>query len=167
MLEVDEQELTDIVLNHNTKNIEIPMDDNMISIDIIDAVACCGGGIENSSENIVGKYQMSTQELSLITFAPAFSIKMLKVEGDSMIPTLNPGDMVLVDTTHNYPMGDGLYVLRIGDKLMVKRIQINPMDNSIKIKSDNSGYEVLTADNFRNAVTIGQVIYIYKVQKVG
>ncbi|MDD4556238.1 MAG: S24 family peptidase [Alphaproteobacteria bacterium] len=167
ILGVSEQLLTDKDLgNIVTPILKRNNPDGMAEIDIIDAVACCGSGIDNCDEQIIGKYLISQKDLMSITFAPASSVKMLRVEGDSMMPTLTAGDMVLVDTTHCYPTGDGLYVLLVGERLMVKRIQINPINNSVRIKSDNPEYAVINHDDYKETKTIGEVIFIYKVQKV-
>jgi transcriptional regulator with XRE-family HTH domain len=152
----------EVVLGREKFNKEL-----MAQIDIIDAKACCGNGLENYCENVIGKHLIPQSELSLLTSTTPKKIKMIKVEGDSMTPTLYSGDMVLVDISENYPSGDGLYVLRIGDMLMVKRIQINPFDNSIEVKSDNPVYQTSKSLHYKDATTIGKVIYIYSVRKVG
>ncbi|GAB4186001.1 MAG: hypothetical protein Tsb002_10100 [Wenzhouxiangellaceae bacterium] len=52
---------------------------------------------------------------------------LLRVLGDSMNPTLKAGDMVLIDG-HQLPdcAGDGLYLLRLGQALMIRRLQTLP-----------------------------------------
>ncbi len=45
----------------------------------------------------------------------------ITVEGDSMEPLLNDGDEILIDRAPR-PFRDGVYVVRLGDTLMVKRV---------------------------------------------
>lgn len=65
-------------------------------------------------------------------------VDFISVEGDSMIPTLLPGDRVLVNRTHNKP-GDGLFVIFDGIGPSVKRLEIAKGSNPlrVRIKSDN------------------------------
>ena len=62
----------------------------------------------------------------------------IKVRGDSMEPTLNNGDVILVNTARQ--VGDGVFVVRIGNLLRVKRLQ-TLLNGSLKISSDNPIYE--------------------------
>lgn len=73
-------------------------------------------------------------------------IMVLEVIGDSMSPTLESGDRVLVDTTYAKPTPDGIYVIEEGDGPMVKRLQIirrsDPLE--VRITSDNKHHEPYT-----------------------
>ena len=68
----------------------------------------------------------------------AKNLACLPIAGDSMTPGLMPGDMVLVNhaTTH----GDGVFVLRLGNALRIKRLQWLA-DGSLRISSDNPLYQ--------------------------
>ncbi len=68
---------------------------------------------------------------------------VLFVEGDSMIPSLNPGDLALVEKLDAKPTRDGVYVYRLGNALQVKRFQFLPGGN-IKVTSDNPSYSPVT-----------------------
>jgi phage repressor protein C with HTH and peptisase S24 domain len=48
-------------------------------------------------------------------------LSAITVAGDSMEPLLNDGDEILVDRSPR-PFRDGIYVVRLGDTLMVKRV---------------------------------------------
>jgi phage repressor protein C with HTH and peptisase S24 domain len=53
----------------------------------------------------------------------AADASMIRVAGESMVPTLWPGDDILVDAAQTAVRGrGGVYVLRLDDVLMVKRI---------------------------------------------
>ncbi len=68
-------------------------------------------------------------------------LSMIHVKGDSMTPTLNNGDEILVDTSDgNERARDGIYVLRIDDALVVKRLSVHPATRRYAIKSDNPAY---------------------------
>ena len=62
----------------------------------------------------------------------------LPVVGDSMEPTLRDGGIVFVDTTHVVPSPPDLYAVDYGDGLMVKRIELIPRTNKVRVISDNT-----------------------------
>lgn len=74
------------------------------------------------------------------------AIVLLEVIGDSMSPTLESGDRVLVDTNHNRPTPDGVYVIDEGDGPMVKRLQLVRRSEPLEIRviSDNPRQETYT-----------------------
>ena len=47
----------------------------------------------------------------------------MHVEGDSMVPTLQDGDAVLVDMTRQFPSPPGIFVLDDGMGLVAKRLE--------------------------------------------
>ena len=64
---------------------------------------------------------------------------MVTVAGDSMSPTLNKGDVVLVDRAQAMVPEDALYVVRIQDALLVRRVQRLP-GGKVRVTSDNQAY---------------------------
>lgn len=68
-------------------------------------------------------------------------IHALPVRGDSMYPTLSSGDVVFIDTSHKFPSPPDLYALDYGDGLVVKRLELVPRKNTVRIISDNQRYE--------------------------
>lgn len=73
-------------------------------------------------------------------------IMVLEVVGDSMSPTLESGDRVIIDTGHSRPTPDGIYVIDEGDGPMVKRLQVVRRSDppEVRIISDNKNHEVYT-----------------------
>src|SRR5271155_2714475 len=68
---------------------------------------------------------------------------VLGISGDSMAPTLTPGDRVVVDTSHKSPTPDGLYAIRdTFEGIVVKRLQLlrSARPARVKIISDNSNH---------------------------
>jgi SOS-response transcriptional repressor LexA len=137
---------------------------NSVSIKIIDAVACCGTGIEALQENVVGTWDIPLQKYRDFSTAKPENVFMLQVEGDSMTPTLNSGDWALADTSQNFISSDGLYLIRMASGLAVKRIQSGL--NDITIKSDNPAYKDITASVGEVAI-LGKIIYTLNAKKFG
>lgn len=155
----------DILPDLNTLTPTVQPNQNSVSIEMIDAAACCGNGIENFMENVIGFWQIPKTEFQTITFANPESVKMLRVFGDSMEPTLKDGDWVLVDTSRNAVDSDGMFLIRMTSGLAVKRIQ-NTIGSDIVIKSDNSKYDNITA-SASDVYVVGKVIYTLTAEKVG
>lgn len=88
------------------------------------------------------------------------SLSVVKVTGDSMEGVLFDGDNVLVDHSRNQP-GNGLYVLRIGEELIVKRTQTLP-GSHLLVSSANEAYqpfELDLADETSGVEIIGKVVW--------
>lgn len=61
-----------------------------------------------------------------------------------MADILLDGDKLLINHAKNKP-ATGLYVLKIGDELIVKRTQLLP-DNKLSVKSQNQAYDPFIID---------------------
>jgi len=70
------------------------------------------------------------------------NLRILRVTGDSMVPTLHDGDTILVDMERKSPYPPGLFVLHDGMGLMAKRIEHIPSSDPprIRVTSDNPNY---------------------------
>lgn len=172
LLNVDEQELTDEVIlpAHMTGISKVAekigsfftKPDEAV-IDMIDATACCGDGIDNLPEKVCGHWKLPLIDFKSITSGNPDNIKMLRVQGDSMQPTINEGDFVWVDVSNNFASSDGIYLIRMSTGLAVKRLQAGL--NDITIKSDNTSYSDITADVGKVQI-IGKVVHILNSRRV-
>ena len=83
---------------------------------------------------------------------------MIRVRGESMMPTLADGDEILVDRDRKAPGARGaLFVLRLDGELMVKRLRM--IGREIEIASDNPAWPVRTAPAGETEV-IGRVVWL-------
>lgn len=139
---------------------------DVIEIDVLNARACCGNGVETFKEVVIGTYSMLPSDLKALTNTNPAQLKIIRTIGESMLPTIKPDEFVLVDLSYKTPSSDGLYVLCVGNDLMVKRIQINPIDNSVEIISDNPAYRSSFAKNYAEVRVVGRVIYHLKIDKI-
>ena len=62
--------------------------------------------------------------------------RAIYVRGDSMAPTLNDGDTVLIDVSHTQVRDDGIYALVYGGDLYIKRLFRIP-GGGLELRSDN------------------------------
>lgn len=93
-------------------------------------------------------------------------LMLVAVVGDSMIPTLNQSDLVLVDGAKAHVPDDGLYVLRMDSALLVKRLRKRP-GRKVQVMSDNEIYgsfDLNLAAPPEEMAVVGRVIWVgYKV----
>jgi hypothetical protein len=176
ILEVDEQLLTDIDLSYSPapahmtgvavvaeKITSLFTKGDEVVIDMIDATACCGDGIDNLPEKVCGHWRLPLSEFKTLASGAPENIKMLRVQGDSMTPTISEGDFVWVDTSNNYIGSDGIYLIRMATGLAVKRLQAGL--SNIVIKSDNPTYSDITAE-VGEVKIVGKVVHILNSRRV-
>lgn len=131
----------------------------IVQIDVLDVRACCGNGIENFTENVIGQQMMTLPALRELTSSAPENIKIIKAIGESMMPTIHTDDIVWIDISVKTPTSDGLYILCVGSDLLIRRIQINPFDNTATVIADNNKYLPIPRQNYRDINVVGKVIY--------
>ena len=98
--------------------------------------------------------------LKALTPSAPSNLSIVRVEGDSMAPTLNAGDDILVDLgDSSQRLRDGIYVLRIDDALVVKRLALNPVGRRVTVQSDNPAYPDWPDCTLKDINPIGRVIW--------
>ena len=95
-----------------------------------------------------------------LTGAAAGDLTMLRVEGDSMAPSLADGDDILIDKSDvGARLRDGIYVLRIDEALVVKRLALHPVARRVTIQSDNPAYSDWPDCDLGEIHCIGRVVW--------
>jgi len=98
--------------------------------------------------------------LKSLTPTPSERLSVVRVEGDSMAPTLNPGDDIMIDLDDcGERLRDGIYVLRAEDALVVKRLALNPIGRRVTVQSDNPAYPDWPDCSLETINCIGRVIW--------
>ena len=100
--------------------------------------------------------------LGELTRTPANQLAAITMDGDSMAPTIGPDDSLVVDLTQWSPGGDGIYVLRHGGRLLVKRLAVDPLRQLVTLSSDNPNYAALAPVTMAELDLVGRVIWIGK-----
>lgn len=134
--------------------------EDLVAIDVIDMDGPNKGRFEQIKKNLIGQELMSPEVFSVYTTAQPENIKILKASGESMSPTINPGDLLWLDTSYSMPSSDGIYLLNTTGDTVIKRLQINPFDNSIEVSSDNKAYKTFNITNYKNLNICGKIIFI-------
>lgn len=113
-----------------------------VTVPFLSVAASAGPGQAAGDERIVRGLPFARAALRDLGIAPA-DASVILVAGDSMAPTLVDGDRVLVDRGDRSP-GRGIFVIREGDLLSVKRLATAPA--GYRIVSDNPDFAARHAD---------------------
>lgn len=117
--------------------------------------ASAGGGALTFEEAPIGAFRFSARWLREQGLDPA-QLSAIRVEGDSMEATLRDGDEILVDRTPR-ALRDGIHVVRAGDALLVKRIDLS-RPGAITLVSDNPVYRPIELAP-EDVEVIGRVVW--------
>lgn len=112
-------------------------DADAVWVPLYDVEVSAGSGIEVYGERVIQRVPFAKSWLRSEGLH-ARNLACLPVHGDSMEPTLQHGDIVLVN--HEKTRGDGVFVIRMGNALRVKRLQWLA-NGDLRISSDNSIYQ--------------------------
>jgi len=138
-------------------------------IPLHDAMLAAGAGTLNEAEAVVGSIAFRRDWLHRIGVAAA-DAKLARVQGDSMQPSLWPGDMILIDTRVNEPpvrtretrdqRRSPIYALIDNGEARVKRIE-RPTPDQMLLISDNTDYrpELRQGTNLKAITIIGKVVW--------
>jgi phage repressor protein C with HTH and peptisase S24 domain len=117
--------------------------------------ASAGAGVMAGEEQPIGTFRFSTSWIRQQGLDPA-QLTAIAVTGDSMEPTLRDGDEILVDRAAR-ALRDGIYVVRVGDALLVKRLDLGQPGHIVLI-SDNQVYRPFTLAP-EDLEVIGRVVW--------
>ncbi len=119
-----------------------------------------GPGAIPGTESAKPYFAFDERWLKALTATSASKLSIIRVEGDSMSPTLNSGDDILVDLEDGADrMRDGIYVLRIDDAVLVKRLALNPVARCVTVQSDNPAYADWPDCAIQEIHCVGRVIW--------
>ena len=102
-----------------------------------------GGAVVEDEQEVPGRaYHFRRAWIKNRLKASPSQLRIMNVDGDSMAPTLEDGDTVLVDLTRRLPTPAGIFVLNDGLGLVAKRLEHFPGSDppAVRITSDNRVY---------------------------
>jgi phage repressor protein C with HTH and peptisase S24 domain len=133
---------------------------DLVLVPRLDIRASAGHGAMDTDERPVARLGFHPGWLREITGGSPSGLSMIRVSGDSMSPTLADGDEILVDRDDAVDrLRDGIYVLRVDDTLMVKRLAIDPAARAITIVSDNPAYPTWPNRDPAQIEVIGRAVW--------
>jgi len=126
----------------------------------LDVGASAGAGALDPQERSIGRIAFDPGWLRALGVSDYARLSMIRVNGDSMAPTLSDGDEIMVDSGDSAArLRDGLYVLRIDDVLVVKRIA-RGRSGQVSVLSDNPAYPGWPECDVSAIDLIGRVVWV-------
>jgi len=133
----------------------------LVPVPRLDVGASAGPGAEAGAERALGQIAFDRAWLRRMRITDRAQLSLIRVQGDSMVPTLSDGDEILVDRGDaGERLRDGIYVLRIEDVLVVKRVAVNPAGRSLSIRSDNDNYASWPDCDPAAVDVVGRVVWV-------
>ncbi|MBQ4813118.1 helix-turn-helix transcriptional regulator [Pseudoalteromonas luteoviolacea] len=133
--------------------------DDLLVVPKLDVEASAGFGAVNGGEEITEQFALNKRWLQSQLGVHSERLAFVSVRGDSMLPTLQHGDMVLVDMSQQNPSKSGVYIIQTQDGLMAKRLQ--QKSDHIAVISDNDEYPSwqITSDNAEQHGVAGRIVW--------
>lgn len=132
----------------------------MITVPRLDVRASAGPGALADLETKLGHYGFDRAWLKRMSTAKPESLSIVRVDGESMAPTLLDGDDILVERWQpGNRLRDGIYVLHRDDALLVKRLVLRPSPGRLDIVSDNPAYPSWPDCDASEMRVVGRVIW--------
>lgn len=117
-------------------------DHDYVAVPFIMVEADMGGGAIVDDEVAGDPWHFARRWLYETLRLQPSALKLIRVRGDSMEPTLLSGDVVMIDTSRTSPRPTGIFVLHDGFGLVAKRLERVPNSDpaTVKVISDNTRY---------------------------
>ena len=135
--------------------------DRLVPVPRLDIGASAGPGAEPGAERELGQIAFDPAWLRQMRIGSAEQLSLIRVQGDSMATTLSDGDEIMVDRGDaGERLRDGIYVLRMEDVLVVKRVAVNPAGRRLSISSDNDAYPSWPDCDPAAVDVVGRVVWV-------
>lgn len=126
-------------LTNANKIMKIKTDDDCVTIPILGEVsASMGYGVTVYNEQQTATYSISRKLVRDLGLTSG-ETEIIFAQGDSMLPTIEGGDSLLVDHNRREIYDGKIYCVRIEGQLYAKRLQKIP-PHTIRVVSDNDKY---------------------------
>jgi len=132
----------DRFLDHDLRALHGDSAPSGIAVPLFEVSAAAGGGRTGDEPTDSSALSFPPSLLRRITAAPANGLRLITISGDSMAPTLEHGDMVMIDTNRTVPSPPGIFILDDGVGLVAKRVDAipNTRPQMLRLSSDNAAY---------------------------
>ena len=127
-----------------------------------------GGAAQLEGDLVIGALTVSREWVAkhLPSVRTPEALRFIHGYGDSMSPTFNDGDVLLVDTGISSTDIDGIYVLTVRDQVFIKRVS-RRFDGKHEISSDNPSVKTIEVLNGDHSVDIkGRVVWCWNGKKI-
>lgn len=129
-------------------------------IPLYDVQASAGGGALVGEEQVIDQLAFKEDWIRHVLRVNPKDLALISTTGDSMEPTLHPGDIIMLDRSVRSITNNAVYAIQVNGTLMVKRIQ-RMVDGRVIIRSDNVIYEAetISSDLVEGLKIVGRVVW--------
>lgn len=136
---------------------------HLVNVPLLANAAEMGAGAEQMNEDIVVGQLALQQDWLLKNLRPSSigALRFIHALGDSMTPTFQDGDVLLVDSGVIDVRIDGVYVLEAHERLFIKRVR-QRLDGAFVVSSDNPQDKVVDVLDGKTPIRVkGRVIWCW------
>lgn len=132
-----------------------------VRVPFVKVEASLGGGTLATDEEEGEPWWFRRAWLRDTLSARPADLRLIAVRGDSMEPTLNGGDIIMVDVGDQAPTPPGIFVLFDGIGLVAKRLEHVPNSDPprVRVISDNPRYATYERTSEEVSIT-GRVVWL-------
>lgn len=130
-------------------------------IPMAEAKLSAGGGSFVLSEDVEGFYAFRKSWLSAVAASPR-KLVLMRVTGDSMSPTIQASDTVLIDIARRQIKEGLIYAIRFDSTIMIKRLAFRPGGRILVISDNRAEFDPYEVD-MKDLHILGQVIFFSRV----
>lgn len=163
--DVEHQQIQQLFVGLKTKSIDLVRSALGAATDLVmvpryDIHASAGNGAVIHDETIVDHLAFKRDWIRQSLGLDPSCLALIDVRGDSMSPTIDGGDLLLLDTRPGQTKSEGVYVINLNGSLLVKRLRIR-LSGVIEIVSDNPKYgsETISGEELERLVIVGRVVW--------
>lgn len=128
----------------------------------------CNGNGQEDANVVIDVLRLSHKwvEKTIRPLSDANNLRFIHAYDDSMLPTLEPGDILLVDTGIRNAKSNGIFVLSAQNKLFIKRVNFR-MDGTPVVSSDNPAVKTIEELDGSNEIDVlGRVVWAWNGKKL-
>lgn len=144
----------------------IELDEDTISIPVLDVRGACGGGAVSSAVSLVKMLRVAREWLSsrMPSWANVRYLHIITADGDSMLPRIDHGDFVIVDSSVKTITADAVYAIQYAGSIFIKRVQSHP-DGTLLLISDNDAYKPIVVTDPSTLHVVGRCVLSFAVRR--
>lgn len=142
--------------------------EDTLHIPLLNIKASMGTGIDNDCEHVIDMLTIckSWADRTLRPYSNDKNLSFIHAIGDSMAPTFNDGDVLMIYTGDKSIKEDKIYVIEAHGRLFIKRMR-QRIDGVFEISSDNPLIKTVDILNGDHEVEIkGRVIWVWNGKKL-
>lgn len=140
-----------------------------IDLPLLNIYGSMGNGHEIESQEVVIdvlRISKSWADKNFWNVSDISNLAFIHAIGDSMMPTFNDGDILLVDTGNKIIDANKIYVLEAHGRLHIKRIT-QRMDGGFEVTSDNPSIRTVEHLNGDHEIVVkGRIIWVWNGKRV-